>query len=201
MATDTAWATGLLDEAAAIVEAEWIRLQQDVALWERELADLPADLPAPRPAPPRAGVTTTAARGGQANRCQPTVAGGRRGHGPRRRYGPPSGLPVTSREPARKALSDKGGDATTDDHQQATTRVSPTHDSDCRVTATDSSVRSRVCARTATRGGISKWSRAPRRCQSPGRPAGRLSGPPRRPPGLPDNSISDPPRQCAASMS
>ena len=51
MATDTAWATSLLDEAAAIVEAEWIRLQQDVALWERELADLPADLPAPRPGP------------------------------------------------------------------------------------------------------------------------------------------------------
>ena len=49
MATSTAWATSLLDEAAAIVEAEWMRLQQDEALWERELADLPADLPAPRP--------------------------------------------------------------------------------------------------------------------------------------------------------
>ena len=33
MATNTAWATSLLDEAAAIVEAEWIRLQQDEALW------------------------------------------------------------------------------------------------------------------------------------------------------------------------
>jgi len=62
VATSTAWATSLLDEAAAIVEAEWIRLQQDVALWERELADLPADLPAPRPGPPRAGATTTALR-------------------------------------------------------------------------------------------------------------------------------------------
>ena len=62
MATDTAWATSLLDEAAAIVEAECIRLQQDVALWERELADLPADLPAPRPGPPRVGVTTTVRR-------------------------------------------------------------------------------------------------------------------------------------------
>ena len=39
MATHTAWATSLLDEAAAIVEAEWIRLQQDEALWEREFAD------------------------------------------------------------------------------------------------------------------------------------------------------------------
>ena len=69
MASTTAWATSLLDEAAAIVEAEWtfveaewIRLQQDEALWERELADLPADLPAPRPGPPRVGVTTTQRR-------------------------------------------------------------------------------------------------------------------------------------------
>ena len=55
MATHTAWATSLLDEAAAIVEAEWIRLQQDEALWERELADLagrPSCAPA-RPAPRR----------------------------------------------------------------------------------------------------------------------------------------------------
>ena len=62
MATNTAWATSLLDEAAAIVEAEWMRLQQDEALWERELADLPADLPAPRPGPHRVGVTTTQSR-------------------------------------------------------------------------------------------------------------------------------------------
>ena len=62
MATNTQWATSLLDEAAAIVEAEWIRLQQDEALWERELADLAADLPAPRPGPPRVGFTTTARR-------------------------------------------------------------------------------------------------------------------------------------------
>ncbi|HZN82952.1 MAG TPA: hypothetical protein VFC01_25220 [Mycobacterium sp.] len=62
MATSTAWVTSLLDEAAAIVEAEWIRLQQDEALWERELADLPAELPAARPGPPRVGVTTTTGR-------------------------------------------------------------------------------------------------------------------------------------------
>jgi hypothetical protein len=62
VATDTQWATSLLDEAAAIVEAEWIRLQQDEALWERELADLPAELPASRPGQPRVGVTTTARR-------------------------------------------------------------------------------------------------------------------------------------------
>ena len=90
MATDTAWATTLLDEAAAIVEAEWIRLQQDVALWERELADLPAHLPAPRFRPPRIGAATTVRRR-PTNRCQRTVTGGRRADRPRHRYGLPSG--------------------------------------------------------------------------------------------------------------
>lgn len=69
MAPDTAWATSVLDEAAAIVEAEWIRLQLDEALWERELADLLAELPAPRPAPPRVGVTTSRRR--RAGRSMP----------------------------------------------------------------------------------------------------------------------------------
>ena len=91
MATNTAWATSLLDEAAAIVEAEWMRLQQDEARWERELADLFAEMPAPRPGPPRVGATTTRV-GAQANRCQTTVAGARRGDGPQCRYGLPSGL-------------------------------------------------------------------------------------------------------------
>jgi hypothetical protein len=49
VATNTQWATSLLDEAAAIVEAEWMRLQQDEALWEREVADLFSEMPAPRP--------------------------------------------------------------------------------------------------------------------------------------------------------
>ena len=62
VATNTTWVTSLLDEAAAIVEAEWIRLQEDEARWERELADLLAEMPAPRPGPPRVGVTTTAWR-------------------------------------------------------------------------------------------------------------------------------------------
>jgi hypothetical protein len=62
VATNTAWATSLLDEAAAIVEAEWMRLQQDEALWERAVADLFAEMPAPRPGPPRVGGTTTARR-------------------------------------------------------------------------------------------------------------------------------------------
>jgi hypothetical protein len=62
MATNTQWATSLLDEAAAIVEAEWMRLQQDQAQWERELADLLSELPAPRPGPARFGVATTQGR-------------------------------------------------------------------------------------------------------------------------------------------
>jgi hypothetical protein len=62
MAISTQWAISLLDEAAAIVGAEWIRLQQDEALWERELADLLAETPAPRPGPTRVGITTACRR-------------------------------------------------------------------------------------------------------------------------------------------
>ena len=62
MATNTQWATSLLDEAAAIVEAEWMRLQQDQALCERAVADLVAEMPAPRPGARRVGITTTQRR-------------------------------------------------------------------------------------------------------------------------------------------
>jgi len=62
MATDTQTATAALDEAAAIVEAEWMRLvEHDADLW-RGIADLFAEITAPRPAPPRAALTTTARR-------------------------------------------------------------------------------------------------------------------------------------------
>ena len=61
MATNSGWVVSLLDEAAAIVEAEWMRLQ-DEALWEEEVADLCADLPAPRPAPPRTRRAATIGR-------------------------------------------------------------------------------------------------------------------------------------------
>jgi len=112
MATYTAWATSLLDEAAAIVEAEWMRLQQDEALWEREPADLLSEMPAPRLGPPRVGVTTTHGRSSgpptpQDRRRWPT----RRWPATRRRYGLPSGLLRRLGRPARKALPDKGGDA------------------------------------------------------------------------------------------
>ena len=65
MATNTQWATCVLDEAAAIVEAEWMRLQQDEALWEREVAGLVSEMPAPRPSPPRVGVTSQRRWSGQ----------------------------------------------------------------------------------------------------------------------------------------
>jgi hypothetical protein len=92
MAGTTAWATTLLDEAAAIVEAEWIRLQQDEALWERELADLAAEMPAPRPGPPRVPGTTTARRW-----PGPPTPEGRRGW-PTRRW-PPTPIWATQRSP------------------------------------------------------------------------------------------------------
>jgi hypothetical protein len=88
MAPDTLWATSLLDEAAAIVEAEWIRLQQDEALWERELAEMPA----PRPGPPRVGVTTPGRR-----RSGHPVPDHRR-RWPKRRW-PPTPVWATQRSP------------------------------------------------------------------------------------------------------
>jgi hypothetical protein len=92
MATNTAWATSLLDEAAAIVEAEWMRLQQDEALWEREVADLFAEMPAPRPGPPRVGVTSTQRR----SSGQPMPEDLRRW--PTRRW-PPMPVSATQRSP------------------------------------------------------------------------------------------------------
>jgi hypothetical protein len=65
MAADTQTATALLDEATAIVEAEWMRLQQEEEdLW-REVADLFAEMPAPRPRPPQTGITTHLQQPGQ----------------------------------------------------------------------------------------------------------------------------------------
>ena len=93
MATDTAWATTLLDEATAIVEAEWIRLQQDVALGAR--ARRPAHPPSCAPAPPapyRRHHPMCA--GGQTNRCQRT----NRRAGPRSRP-PPTPIWATQRSP------------------------------------------------------------------------------------------------------
>jgi hypothetical protein len=91
MATDTQWVTNLLDEAAAIVEAEWIRLRQDRAQRERGVADLFSELLAPRRSPPRVGVTTTqCGRSGP----MPEDCGGR----PARRW-PPMQVWATQRSP------------------------------------------------------------------------------------------------------
>ena len=92
MATNTTWATILLDEAAAILEAEWIRLQQDEARWEREVADMFTELPAPRPAPPRIGATTTPRR----RLGQPMPEDSRRW---RTRRSPPTPIWATQRSP------------------------------------------------------------------------------------------------------
>ena len=56
-----------------------------------------------RPGPARpASARPSPCGGGHANRCHATVAGGRRGDGPRRRYGPPSGLPRRAGSPAER---------------------------------------------------------------------------------------------------
>jgi hypothetical protein len=65
MATSTQWATSPLDEAAAIVEAEWIRLEREKAQWEREFADLLSELPVPRPSPTHLVVATARRRRGR----------------------------------------------------------------------------------------------------------------------------------------
>jgi hypothetical protein len=98
MAPDTQWATSVLDEAAAIVEAEWIRLQLDETLWERELADLRAEMPAPRPGPPRVGVTATGHR-----RSGQPMPDHRRGW-PTRRW-PPTPVWATQRSPPPDPVS------------------------------------------------------------------------------------------------
>jgi hypothetical protein len=65
MATDTQTATALLDEATAIVEAEWMRLQQEEEDVWCEVADLFAETPAPQPRLPRTGVTIQRPQPGQ----------------------------------------------------------------------------------------------------------------------------------------
>ena len=92
MATNTAWVTSLLDEAAAIVEAEWMRLQQDETPWQLDVADPYAEMAAPRPGPARVGVTTTARRWPG----QPMPDD--RGRWPTRRY-PPMPVWATQRSP------------------------------------------------------------------------------------------------------
>jgi len=182
VATDTQWPnTCVLDEAAAIVEAEWIRLQQDEALWERELADLPADLPAPRPGPPRVGATTTrAAAATPTAATQPSPVAGAamaRDAG----MGDPTVSSVTSREPAERHCRTREvmppPTITSRQPRPVPATMTPMSRHRCRLQRPES-----VDARTATGGGMSKWTRAPRRCDAR---AGRrtAAGSVLRPPG------------------
>jgi hypothetical protein len=59
MSTDTQPVAALLEEAEAIVEAEWMRLTLDDDIDECALIAPFAETPAPRPRPPRVDTTTT----------------------------------------------------------------------------------------------------------------------------------------------
>jgi hypothetical protein len=59
MVASTEWDTRLLDEAAAIVEAEWMRLLQNQSARELEPAERPSVRRVAPPRHARAGVTTT----------------------------------------------------------------------------------------------------------------------------------------------
>jgi len=61
MAITSVWVEGPLEEAAAIVQAEWIRLHGE-ALWQDGVTDRFADLPEPRTAPAGGRVATRTAR-------------------------------------------------------------------------------------------------------------------------------------------
>jgi hypothetical protein len=80
MVTDIQWATTVLDEAAAIAAAEWMRLEQDEQLSEREAAGMRAQLPVARPSRPHSGLTI-----GQCRRAGDMNPEDPRPRGPRRR--------------------------------------------------------------------------------------------------------------------
>jgi hypothetical protein len=163
MATNTTWAISLLDEAAAIVEAEWTRLQQDEALWEREIAGLLCEMRAPRPRR-RVSASPPPGAGGQVNRCQTAVAAGRRGAGPQAGMGYPA---VSSVRPGNP----------TETHCR-TREVMPTVDSpagnDARVAHNDpdsASPRPTPASRVGLRTPRHSWwhcevDRVPRRCHA-----------------------------------
>jgi hypothetical protein len=77
--------------------------------------------------PPRpASASQPANVGGQANRCQRTAAGGRRGDGPQCRSGLPSGLLRPTGMPAESTVEQREVMPPPMSPQQATTPVSPT---------------------------------------------------------------------------
>lgn len=58
MTADTDLVGALLEEAEAIVAAEWMRLQQGRQRGERDVTERPAEMPASLPRPPRVATTT-----------------------------------------------------------------------------------------------------------------------------------------------
>ena len=58
MATETQLEPAVLNEAAAIVEAEWMRLNRDQRPSDGELTGPVAEVPAPQRCPPRGGTVT-----------------------------------------------------------------------------------------------------------------------------------------------
>ena len=103
-----------------------MRLQQDEARWEREVADLFTELPAPRPARP-ASAPPPPRGGASANRCQTSVAGARRGDRPAMpvwatQRSPPSGPSALAERHCRTREVMSSPMITS----KAATRVSPT---------------------------------------------------------------------------
>ncbi len=58
MATRTLWAVDPLEEAAAIIEAEWMRVLRDRPAAAHDVADVPADEPSRQPIRDRLRIAT-----------------------------------------------------------------------------------------------------------------------------------------------
>lgn len=97
MTTDTpliAAAVLVVDEAEAIIEAEWLRLTRDADQCEHTVCKLHAEQPAARPRPPRRRPTTVARRPPSPSRPRRLTSG------PRPRSAAPTVRP-TQRSPPR----------------------------------------------------------------------------------------------------
>jgi hypothetical protein len=92
MSTDTQPVAALLEQAEAIVEAEWMRLTLDDDIDECALIAPFDETPAPRPRPPRVD-TQRPCSTVPAHHRRATPNDGRRGAGPGRQYGQPSDRP------------------------------------------------------------------------------------------------------------
>ena len=111
-----------------------------------------------RPGPARPASASPPPRvGGRANRCPTTVAGGRRGDGPYAGMGYPTVSSVMRGCPVERQCRTREVMPPSMITSKATTLVSPTMIQLSRHRGRLQRPES-VCARTATRGGISKWS-------------------------------------------